>query len=211
MPSTDTELAPPVRSLMDSWMNQGRPLVCSKQAEIITLYVQRLCPRRNTAAETVMPQLYHPLLLGLGHRCCRDRGRGMDRMASLGLSPLELMRWGGACGEGCVSGCNLRDSHGVTESGRYICVTTWSLISHEVGNVSPLCNGNDNTKHPANCKAPSMRRTELLVTAEESRIRPQKELPQSCAFKTNGSKVVGRQAGLDRMPESLRVPSPSNV
>lgn len=63
----------------------------------------------------------------------------------------------------------MRDSHGVTESGRYICVTTRSLISHEVGNVSLLGNGNDNTKHPANCRVPSMRRTESLVTAEASK------------------------------------------
>lgn len=56
----------------------------------------------------------------------------------------------GAHVERGVSGCNLRDSHGGTESGRCICVTTWSLISHEVGNVSLLRNGNDNTKHPAN-------------------------------------------------------------
>lgn len=91
--------------------------MCSKQAEIITLYVQRLCPRRSRAAGTLTSQVYHPLLPGLGHRSCiytspgRDRGRGMDRMTSLGLSTLELMRWGGGTrAEGCVSGCDLRDS-----------------------------------------------------------------------------------------------------
>lgn len=92
---------------------------------------------------------------------------------------------------------------GVTESGRYVCVTTWSLISL-------LCNGNSNTKHSANCKVPPMRRTKSLVTAEATRIRPQKELPHSCALETNVSKVVGRQTSLGRMPKSLGVPSPKS-
>lgn len=71
--------------------------MCSNQAEIITLWVQRLCPRRGIAADVMTPRFHH-LLLGLGHRSRiymwpgRDRGRGMDRMTSLGLNTLELVR-----------------------------------------------------------------------------------------------------------------------
>lgn len=66
--------------------------MCSKQAEIITLYVQRLCPRKNTAAETVTPQLYIPfswaLATGAAYTLGRGRGRGIDR---IGLSMTKAL------------------------------------------------------------------------------------------------------------------------
>lgn len=51
---------------------------------------------------------------------------------------------------------------GVTESGRYICVTAWSLISHEVG-TSPFSAMGITTP---NYKVLSRRRTKTLITAD---------------------------------------------
>lgn len=51
----------------------------------------------------------------------------------------------------------------MTESGRYVCVTTWSLISHEVG-TSPFSAMGITTP---NYKVLSMRRTNTLITADQ--------------------------------------------
>lgn len=70
------------------------------------------------------------------------------------------------------------------------CVTTWSL-SHEVGHISLSAMVDNNSKHSANCKVPTMRRMKSLVTTEGTGIRPQKELPHSCALEVNGSAGCG--------------------